>query len=33
MKSEIYKAVMLPFVLFGCETWSFILGDEHKFWD
>jgi hypothetical protein len=25
-----YKTVILPVVLYGCETWSLTLGEEHK---
>jgi hypothetical protein len=25
-----YKTVILPVVLYGCETWSFTLWEEHK---
>jgi hypothetical protein len=25
-----YKIVILPVVLYGCETWSFTLGEEHR---
>jgi hypothetical protein len=24
-----YKTVLLPIVLYGCETWSITLGEEH----
>jgi hypothetical protein len=27
---KIYKIVILPVVLYGCETWSLTLGEEHK---
>jgi hypothetical protein len=27
---KIYKTVILPVVLYGCETWSLILGKEHR---
>jgi hypothetical protein len=27
---EIYRTVILPVVLCGCETWSFILREEHR---
>jgi hypothetical protein len=30
LKIEIYKTVILPVVLYGCETWSLILGEEHR---
>jgi hypothetical protein len=29
MKIKIYKTVILPIVLYGCETWSLTLGEEH----
>jgi hypothetical protein len=25
-----YKTVILPVVLYGCETWSFTLREEHR---
>jgi hypothetical protein len=30
LKTKIYKFVILPFVLFGCEAWSFTLKEEHR---
>jgi hypothetical protein len=27
---KIYKTVILPFVLYGCETWSLTLKEEHR---
>jgi hypothetical protein len=30
MKIKIYKTVLLPVVLYGCETWSLTLGEEHR---
>jgi hypothetical protein len=27
---EIYRTVMLPAVLYGCEPWSLTLRDEHR---
>jgi hypothetical protein len=30
VKIRIYKAIILPVVLYGCETWSVILLEEHK---
>jgi hypothetical protein len=27
---KIYKIVILPVVLYGCETWSLTLREEHK---
>jgi hypothetical protein len=29
-KIKIYKTVILPFVLYGCETWSVTLREEHR---
>jgi hypothetical protein len=29
LKIKIYKTVILPVVLYGCETWSLALGVEH----
>jgi hypothetical protein len=30
VKIKIYKTVILPIVLYGCETWSLTLGEEHR---
>jgi hypothetical protein len=30
IKIRIYKTVILPVVLYGCETWSLILREEQK---
>jgi hypothetical protein len=30
VKVRIYKALILPVVLYGCETWSLTLREEHK---
>jgi hypothetical protein len=30
LKIRIYKTVILPMVLYGCETWSLILREEHR---
>jgi hypothetical protein len=30
VKVEIHKTIILPVVLYGCETWSLILREEHK---
>jgi hypothetical protein len=30
LKIKIYKSVILPFVLYGCETWSLTLREEHR---
>jgi hypothetical protein len=29
LKIKIYKTVILPVVLYGCETWSFTSREEH----
>jgi hypothetical protein len=30
LKIKIYKTIILPFVLYGCETWSLTLREEHR---
>jgi hypothetical protein len=30
LKIKIYKSVILPAVLYGCETWSLTLREEHR---
>jgi hypothetical protein len=30
LKIRIYKMIILPVVLYGCETWSLTLREEHK---
>jgi hypothetical protein len=30
LKIKLYKTVILPVVLYGCETWSLTLGEEHR---
>jgi len=30
LKIKIYKTVILPVVLYGCETWYFTLREEHR---
>jgi hypothetical protein len=30
LKIKIYKTVILPVVLYGCETWSLTLGEKHR---
>jgi hypothetical protein len=30
MKIRIYKTIIFPVVLCGCETWSLILREEHR---
>jgi hypothetical protein len=30
LKIKIYKTIILPVILCGCETWSLILREEHR---
>jgi hypothetical protein len=30
IKTRIYKNIILPVVLYGCETWSLTLREEHR---
>jgi hypothetical protein len=30
MKIRIYKRIILPVVLYGCETWPSTLREEHR---
>ena len=30
LKINTYKTIVLPVVLYGCETWSLILREEHR---
>jgi hypothetical protein len=30
LKIETYKSIILPVVLYGCETWSVTLREEHR---
>jgi hypothetical protein len=30
VKIKIYKTIILPLVLYGCENWSLTLREEHK---
>jgi hypothetical protein len=30
LKIRIYKTIILPVVLYGCETWSLTLREEHS---
>jgi hypothetical protein len=30
LKIEIYETIILPAVLYGCETWSVTLKEEHR---
>jgi hypothetical protein len=29
-KGKVYKTIILPVVLYGCETWSLTLREEHR---
>jgi hypothetical protein len=31
VKIKIYKTIILPVVLYGCEIWSLTLREEHRF--
>jgi hypothetical protein len=30
VKVKIYKTIIVPLVLYGCETWSVTLREEHR---
>jgi hypothetical protein len=30
IKVKIYETIILPLVLYGCETWSLALKEEHR---
>jgi len=30
IKIKIYRTIILPVILYGCETWMLILRDEHR---
>jgi hypothetical protein len=30
LKIKIYRTIILPVVLYGCETWSLILSEERR---
>jgi hypothetical protein len=30
LKIRIYETIILPVVLYGCETWSLTLREEHR---
>jgi hypothetical protein len=30
LKVKIYKTIILPVALFGCETWSLMLNEKHR---
>jgi hypothetical protein len=32
VKVRIYKTIILPVVLYGCETWSLTAREKHKLW-
>jgi hypothetical protein len=32
LKIKIYRTIILPVVLYGCETWSLTLSEECKLW-
>jgi hypothetical protein len=32
VKVEIHKTAILPFVLYGCKSWSLTLREEHRLW-
>jgi hypothetical protein len=29
-KFKIYRSIILPVILYGCETWSFTLREKHR---
>jgi len=32
LKINIYRTIILPMVLYGCETWLLTLREEHRLW-
>ena len=30
LKVKIYRTIILPVVVYGCETWSLTLREEHR---
>jgi hypothetical protein len=32
LKTKIYRTIILPVVLYGCDIWSLILREEHRLW-
>jgi len=32
LKIKIYRTIILPVVLYGCEAWSLTLREERKLW-
>jgi hypothetical protein len=33
LKIKMYKTIILPVVLCGCETWSLTLSEEHRLFE
>jgi len=33
LKIKIYRPIILPVVLYGCETWSLIFREESRLWE
>jgi len=31
LKFKVYRTIILPVVLYGCETWLLMLREEHRF--
>ena len=31
-KIKFYRTIILPVVLYGCDTWSLTLREEHRLW-
>ena len=32
LKIKMYRTIILPVILYGCETWSLTLREEHRLW-
>ena len=32
LKIKFYRTTVLPVVLYGCDTWSLTLREEHRLW-
>jgi len=32
LKIKVYRSIILPVVLYGCETWSLTLREELRLW-
>jgi hypothetical protein len=30
VKIRVYKTIILPVIMYGCETWSLTLREEHR---